>query len=169
LKTGPNYRGPSLEEIALDIDGLLEYQMNRPPYLMMDAAEHIVPGKSARGYKDLPVDTWFFECHFAGDPNMPGMLQTEALVQMAALSVLTLPGNKGKIVYLTNVKNMTLRRKVIPGDRFHMDTELLSWRRGIGKCIGTGTVDGEIACKAEFGIVMPDILEAFRPKPNASN
>jgi len=158
-----------LEKLALDLNGLLEYQMNRPPYLMMDAAEEIIPGKSARGYKDLPPDTWFFQCHFPGDPNMPGMLQTEALVQMAALSVLSLPGNKGKIVYLTNVKNIVLRRKIVPGDRLSMETELLSWRRGIGKCTGTGTVNGELACKAEFGIVMPDELEAFRPKSGEKN
>ena len=31
---------------------------------------------------------------------MPGMLQIEALVQMASLSILTLPENKGKIMYL---------------------------------------------------------------------
>ena len=153
-----------MQAMALDMEGLLAHQMNRPPYLMMDAAEEIVPGKSARGYKDLPSDTWFFQCHFPGDPNMPGMLQVEALVQMAALSVLTLAGNKGKIVYLTNVKNIILRRKIVPGDRYYMETDLLSWRRGIGKCVGTGTVDGEVACKAEFGIVMPDVLAALRPK-----
>lgn len=153
-----------MQTLALDMEGLLAYQMNRPPYLMMDAAEEVIPGNSARGYKDLPPDTWFFQCHFPGDPNMPGMLQVEALVQMAALSVLTLPDNKGKIVYLTNVKNIILRRKIVPGDRLIMETELLSWRRGIGKCTGTGTVGGEIACKAEFGIVMPDVLAALRPK-----
>ena len=153
-----------MKAMALDMEGLLAHQMNRPPYLMMDAADEIIPGKSARGYKDLPKDTWFFQCHFPGDPNMPGMLQVEALVQMAALSVLTLEGNKGKIVYLTNVKNIILRRKIVPGDRYHMKTELLSWRRGIGKCVGTGTVEGEIACKAEFGIVMPDVLAALRPR-----
>ena len=38
--------------------------------------------------------------HWPNDPNMPGMLQIEALVQMCALSLLTLPGNKGKLVYL---------------------------------------------------------------------
>lgn len=153
-----------MQPITLDMEGLLAYQMNRPPYLMMDAAEEIIPGKSARGYKDLPKETWFFDCHFPGDPNMPGMLQVEALVQMAALSVLTLPGNKGKIVYLTNVKDIVLRRKIVPGDRYVMDTKLLSWRRGIGKCTGTGTVNGELACKAEFGIVMPDMLAALSPK-----
>jgi len=153
-----------LESLSLDMDGLFAYQMNRPPYLMMDRAEEVIPGKSARGYKDLPPDTWFFECHFPGDPNMPGMLQVEALVQMAALTVLSQPGNKGKIVYLTNVKNIILRRKVVPGDRYYMDTELISWRRGIGKCVGTGSVNGETACKAEFGIVMPDVLAALSPK-----
>ena len=30
---------------------------------------------------------------------MPGMLQIEALVQMVALAILTLPGNKGKYVF----------------------------------------------------------------------
>jgi 3-hydroxyacyl-[acyl-carrier-protein] dehydratase len=149
--------------MALDMDGLLAYQMNRPPYLMMDAADEVIPGKSARGYKDLPSDTWFFQCHFPGDPNMPGMLQVEALVQMAALSVLTLDGNKGKIVYLTKLANVTFKRKIVPGDRYDMETELLSWRRGIGKCVGTGYVNGELACKAEFGIVMPDVLAALRP------
>jgi len=153
-----------LQALSLDMEGLLAYQKNRPPYLMMDAAEEVVPGKSARGYKDLPPETWFFQCHFPGDPNMPGMLQVEALVQMAALSVLTLPDNKGKIIYLTNVKNIALRRKVVPGDRYTMETELLSWRRGIGKCVGTGSVNGDVACKAEFGIVMPDVLSALRPK-----
>jgi 3-hydroxyacyl-[acyl-carrier-protein] dehydratase len=130
---------------------------------MMDAAEEIIPGKSARGYKDFPPDTWFFECHFPGDPNVPGMLQSEALVQMAALTVLTLPGNKGKVVYLTSVSKLLLRRKILPGDRLVMETELHSWRRGIGKCSGVGTVDGEVACIAEFSIVMPDVLNEFQP------
>ena len=151
-----------MESMTLDRDGLLEYQKNRPPYLLMDRAEEVVPGLSARGYLDLPEDFWFFECHFPGDPNMPGLLQTEALVQMAALSVVTLPGNKGKIVYLTNVSKISLRRKVIAGDRYCMDTKLLSWRRGVGKCEGVGTVNGEKACEAEFKIVMPDVMNEYR-------
>jgi 3-hydroxymyristoyl/3-hydroxydecanoyl-(acyl carrier protein) dehydratase len=28
-------------------------------------------------------DEWFFKVHWPNDPNMPGMLQIEALVQMA--------------------------------------------------------------------------------------
>ena len=32
---------------------ILEYQQNRPPYLMIDQAEEVIPGKSAKGYKYL--------------------------------------------------------------------------------------------------------------------
>ena len=37
-----------------------------------------------------------FKVHWKNDPNVPGMLQIESLVQMAALAILSLPGNKGK-------------------------------------------------------------------------
>ena len=95
-----------MEKIILDKKGILEYQQNRSPYLMIDFATEIIPGKSAKGYKDLNNDEWFFKVHWPKDPNMPGMLQVEALVQMCALSILCLPGNKGKVMYLTSANNL---------------------------------------------------------------
>ena len=35
---------------------ILEYQQNRPPYLMIDFAEDIITGKSSKGYKNLTDD-----------------------------------------------------------------------------------------------------------------
>lgn len=152
--------------ICLDRSGILEYQMNRDPYLLIDAAEEVVPGVSAKGYKCLSDSDWFFKVHFPGDPNMPGLLQIEALVQMCALCVLTLPGNKGKIVYLTAANNLRFKRKVVSGDKLQIETGISSWKRGIGKCWGTGTVNGEEACRAEFTIVLPDELnEYIKPRP----
>ena len=81
--------------MKLNKEQILEYQQNRPPYLMIDFAEEVIPGKSAKGYKDFKEDEWFFQVHWPSDPNVPGMLQIEALVQMSALSILSLPGNKG--------------------------------------------------------------------------
>ena len=95
---------------------------------------------------------------------MPGMLQVEALVQMSALSVLTLPGNKGKVVYLISANNIKLSKKVLVGDCFEIETQLLSWKRGLGHCVGTGSVNGEISWKAEFNIVMPDLIKEYRVK-----
>lgn len=154
-----------MEVLRLDIKGIHEYQRNRHPYLLIDVAEEVIPGVSAKGYKDLPVDYWFFDCHFPGDPNMPGMLQIEALVQMCALTVLTLPGNKGKVAYLISANNIKLSKKIVPGDRLDIETKLLSWKRGVGNCTGRGSVNGEIACQADFTIVIPDILNKYTVLP----
>ena len=150
-----------MKKIRLDIEGLHEYQQNRHPFLLIDFAEEIIPGKSARGYKHLD-DDWFFECHWPGDPNMPGMLQIEALIQMSALTVLTLPGNKGKLVYVISANNIKLSKKIVPGDRLDIDTKLLSWKRGVGNCTGIGSISGDIACKADFKIIMPDVLNQYK-------
>ena len=101
---------------SLDKKGIYEYQQNREPYLLIDYASEIIPGVSAIGYKDLKNDEWFFKVHWPSDHNMPGMLQIEALVQMCALSILSLPGNKGKVVYLTSANNIKFRKK-----KFQMD------------------------------------------------
>ncbi len=155
-----------MEPLILDVHGIHEYQQNRYPYLLVDFAEEVIPGVSAKGYKNLSINEWFFKCHFPGDPNMPGMLQIEAMVQLCALTVLTLPGNKGKVAYLTSANNIKLSKKIIPGDRLDMETELISWKRGIGKCKGTGFVKGETACRADFTIVLPDILEEYAVSSN---
>ena len=39
--------------MELDLKGILEYQQNRDPYLMIDHANKVIPGKSAEGYKLL--------------------------------------------------------------------------------------------------------------------
>ena len=44
----------------LDLKGIKEYQQNRHPYLMIDYVDEIIPGKSAKGYKDLKEDEWLF-------------------------------------------------------------------------------------------------------------
>ena len=114
--------------MRLDIKGIHEYQQNRYPYLLVDVAEEVVPGVSAKGYKNLSINDWFFDCHFPEDPNMPGMLQIEAMVQLCALTILTLDGNKGKVAYLSSASNLKWSRKVVPGDRLDMDTKLVSFK-----------------------------------------
>ena len=152
------------EKIRLELNDILEYQANRPPYPMMDCAEEVIPGKSAKGYKNLTATEWFFSCHFPGDPNMPGMMQIEALVQMSALAIVTLPGNKGRICYLFSANKLLFKRKVLPGDRLYMETEIISFKRGIIRAKGVGTVNGELTCQAEYGLVVPEIIEEFRIK-----
>ena len=143
---------------------ILEYQQNKPPYLMIDHAEEIIPGKSAKGYKDLNFDEWFFKVHWPDDPNMPGMLQVESLVQMAALSILCLPNNKGKIMYLISASNLKFIKKIVPGDRLYIETQIKNYKRGIAECEGIGLVNKKLVCKAEFNLILPEEIKQYNLK-----
>lgn len=149
---------------SLDAKEILEYQQNRYPYFFIDKVEEVIPGKSARGYKNLAYNEWFFPCHFEDCPNMPGMIQMEALVQMFIMTVLTLPGNKGKKTNFISVDNAKFKRRIYPGDKFDIECTLDSYRRGIAKGSAVGSVNGELACSADFVICIPDVLENFKPK-----
>ena len=148
--------------ISLDKTQILDYQQNKPPYLMIDEALEIIPGESAKGYKELKIDEWFFKVHWENDPNMPGMLQIEALVQMSALAILTLPGNKGKVMYLTSANNMKFIKKIIPGMRLDIETYIKSFKRGLAVCDGIGLVNNEIACKASFNLILLDEIKKYK-------
>ena len=93
---------------------------------------------------------------------MPGLLQIEAMVQLRALTILTLEGNKGKVAYLASANNLKWTRKVVPGDRFDMDTKLVSFKRGLGRCKGIGSVNGELTCQAEFTLVLPNVINEYK-------
>ena len=149
---------------SLDKKGIYEYQQNREPYLLIDYASEIIPGVSAKGYKDLKNDEWFFKVHWPSDPNMPGMLQIEALVQMCALSILSLPDNKGKVVYLTSANNMKFIKKIIPNSRLYIETKIKSFKRGLAICEGVGLVEKNLVCKAEFSLILPDEIKKYTLK-----
>jgi len=143
---------------------ILRYQKNRPPYLMIDYATEVIPGISAKGYKDFDESEWFFKVHWENDPNVPGMLQIESLVQMCALSILTLDGNKGKVMYLISADNLKFIKKILPNSRLEISTKILSYKRGIAKCNGEGFVNNDIACKASFSLILPDEVNKFKIK-----
>ena len=153
-----------MKKISLDKQAIHEHQQNREPYLLIDYATEIYPGKSAKGYKDLTKDEWFFKVHWPQDPNMPGMLQIEALVQMSALSILTLPGNKGKTMYLTSAHNLKFIKKILPNTRLYIETKIKSFKRGLAICEGVGLVENMTACKADFNLILPEEIKKYNLK-----
>lgn len=84
---------------SYDRDELIECAMGRlfgpgnaqlplPPMLMLDRVTHIATDGGAHGrgelIAELDIDPgmWFFECHFHGDPVMPGCLGLDAMWQL---------------------------------------------------------------------------------------
>jgi 3-hydroxyacyl-[acyl-carrier protein] dehydratase/trans-2-decenoyl-[acyl-carrier protein] isomerase len=64
-------------------------QLPLPPMLMFDRITHISDTGGLFGKGEMKAefeinpDLWFFNCHFKGDPVMPGCLGLDAMWQMA--------------------------------------------------------------------------------------
>lgn len=153
-----------MKYLTLDKNKILEYQKNRNPYLFIDHASKVIPGESAEGYKNLPEDEWFFKVHWPEDPNMPGFLQIEALTQMCSLSILTLPGNKGELMYLTSANNIILKKKITPNSRLDIVTKVIKYTRGFGSFEASGYVDEKLVCSAEINLVLPKEIKKYKIK-----
>ncbi len=146
---------------------LQRYQPNRYPFLMIDCVDQVIPGKMAKGYKNLTNNEWYFPQHFPGGPNMPGALQLEALAQMLTVAITTLPGLEGKATHaLSHV--VRFRKEVVPGDKLVIETEVVSWKRGICRGRGVGYTNGEVACEADMTITIPEVLKQYLPEKRKS-
>ena len=122
------------------------------------------PKNFANGYKELNSKEWFFKVHWPNDPNMPGALQMESMVQMAALMLLTAPNQKGKLVYLISTEKLVLKKKVVPNNKMYIKTEMLKYNRGIGKCSANCIIDDQIMSSSLFTILLPDEIKKFTKK-----
>ena len=136
--------------MQLDSNQIARILPHRYPFALVDRIVDGEEGRWARGITCVSVNEQFFCGHFPQEHIMPGVLILEALAQVGAVALLSLPENRGKIALFGGVKNARFKRKVTPGDVLEM-TCTLTRRRGpvgIGSC--EATVNGEIACTAEL-------------------
>ena len=73
---------------------------HRYPFLLIDTIEELEAGVRALGKKCVTVNEPFFQGHFPGHPVMPGVLIMEALAQVGAVAILSLPEWKGILLIL---------------------------------------------------------------------
>lgn len=136
--------------MQLDTAEIMNILPHRYPFLLVDRIEDGEPGKWARGRKCVTANEMHFCGHFPGQPIMPGVLILEALAQVGAVAILTVPENKGKLALFGGVKNARFRKQVVPGDVLELECELIRRMGPVGVGKATATVDGKVACTAEL-------------------
>ena len=127
-------------------------QLPLPPMLMMDRITDISGDGGAHGKGhivaefDITPDLWFFECHFPGNPIMPGCLGLDGLWQLTGFN-LGWRGWQGR-GYALGVGEVKLTGMVRP------DRKMLTYQVDFTKAVQTrrltmGVADGRVEADGE--------------------
>ena len=90
---------------------------HRYPFLMVDRIVGFEGETKCTGVKSVTINEPFFHGHFPGHPVMPGVLQVEAMAQVASILMLKLTkSGSGRIGYFMSADEVKFRKPVFPGD-----------------------------------------------------
>lgn len=148
---------------SYDFDGLMQCvrgelfgpgnaQLPAPPMLMMDRVTSIeeAGGEHGKGQIvaefDVKPDNWFFQCHFLGDPVMPGCLGLDALWQLTGffLGWKGLQG-RGRALGVGEVKFSGMVTPSVKLITYTVDFKRIIDRKlKLGIANGTMAADGEV-------------------------
>ena len=134
-----------------EIYGVLPH---RYPMCMLDRVTYFESAKRAIGIKNLTYNEQFFQGHFPQHPVMPGVLQMEALAQLAAWLLIREHSAEGQVGYFATIKEAKFRRLVIPGDQLRLEVEVLRGRSSAARVRGKAYVRDELAAEGELTIVL---------------
>jgi UDP-3-O-[3-hydroxymyristoyl] N-acetylglucosamine deacetylase/3-hydroxyacyl-[acyl-carrier-protein] dehydratase len=142
-------------EGGLDTQEIMKILPHRYPFLMIDRIIGFEGQTKVIGQKAVTMNEPFFPGHFPGHPVMPGVLQVEAMAQVASLLLFKATGDAGKIGYFMSADKVKFRKPVLPGDTLIIEVELTKWRGKIAKAACACRVKGEIVSEGElmFGLI----------------
>ncbi|MGH8500075.1 MAG: 3-hydroxyacyl-[acyl-carrier-protein] dehydratase FabA, partial [Methylococcales bacterium] len=131
-------------------------QLPLPDLLMFDRITHISKEGGVYGNGqiiaelNITPDLWFFDCHFQGDPVMPGCLGLDAMWQLVGFYLGWLGGSgRGRALGVGEVK---FRGQVLPSSRlvtYHLNLKRVIMRKLVmGIADATMEVDGKVIYEA---------------------
>jgi UDP-3-O-[3-hydroxymyristoyl] N-acetylglucosamine deacetylase/3-hydroxyacyl-[acyl-carrier-protein] dehydratase len=142
-------------ERVLPTTEIMKILPHRYPFLMVDRIVAFEGDTKCTGVKSVTINEPFFQGHFPGHPVMPGVLQVEAMAQVASILMMLNTQNSGKIGYFMSADEVKFRKPVFPGDTLFIHCELTRSRKTMARAACSCTVNGEVVSEGNllFGLV----------------
>lgn len=144
---------PAPRQVAMNIEEVQQLLPHRYPMLMVDAVVKLEENR-IEAVKNVTINEHYFQGHFPGHPIMPGVLQLEAMAQVAGLLMLKQGQSGPHLAYFMAADSVKWRKPVLPGDILVIEAEITKVRGKIGKAKGTCKVAGEIVSEAEITFML---------------
>src|SRR6266403_1193713 len=113
---------------GLDTDQVMQILPHRFPFLMVDRIISFETETKCVGVKTVTINEPFFQGHFPSHPVMPGVLQVEAMAQVASILLFKLAKTTSRIGYFMSADEVKFRKPVLPGDTIFIHAELTKSR-----------------------------------------
>jgi len=140
---------------SLDVEQIKNLLPHRPPMLLVERLEAIVPGQSATGIKAVSINEPWFQGHFPERAVMPGVLIVEAMAQTAgALVMHSLNAAASPVVYFMSIEKARFRKPAGPGDLLRMPVKLVRSRGPVWKFEGQTFAGDALVAEAEFSAMI---------------
>ncbi|MCR9245552.1 MAG: UDP-3-O-acyl-N-acetylglucosamine deacetylase [bacterium] len=141
---------------GLDIRQIFNLLPHRYPFLMIDRVIELEGFQRAAAIKNVTINEPFFQGHWPEQPIMPGVLQLEAMAQLAGLLLLRKLDNTGKLAVLWSIDKVKLRGAVVPGDQLRIEVETIRAKPQVGHVRGRCKVGGRLVAEAELKFTLVD-------------
>ncbi len=113
---------------GLDIMQVMDVLPHRFPMLMVDRVLGFEGETKITGAKWVTINEPYFQGHFPGHPVMPGVLQIEAMAQVASILMFKITQSDSRIGYFVSADEVKFRKPVFPGDTLLIHAELMKTR-----------------------------------------
>ena len=139
----------------MNVEQIMKMLPHRYPFLLVDRVLSI-EGNKCVALKIVSVNEPFFQGHFPNHPIMPGVLQLEAIAQVAGIFMIKAQEAENMMAYFMAANNVKWRKPVVPGDSLIIEVEMMKSRGKIGKAKAVCYVDSEAVSEAEVTFMLVD-------------